>query len=153
MHSRITCMNLAFQLDQQVLTSPEENMESQSVASRLSHALSKFACAYLQILRWLLFGHALEQPAVIETQRPRWSELANAGMVAQLTKLLGADRKTKSIRVLEVDDKRVGSETIWVRHKLETKNWSLEYEGQREFKKLTLKSPNNTKSDKSDTST
>ena len=80
-------------------------MESQSVASRISHALSKLACAYLQILRWLLFGHALGEPAVIETQRPRWSELANAGMVAQLTKLLGADKKTKSIRVLEEDDK------------------------------------------------
>ena len=40
-----------------------------------------------------------------------------------------------------------------MRHKLEAKNWSLEYEGQGEFRKLTLKSPNNTKLDISDTST
>lgn len=75
-------------------------------------------------------------------------------MVEQLRTLIDADTKTRSIRELEVDDKRVGSVTTWVRHKLEAiVCWSLEDKGLRELQTLTLKSPNRIKLDKSDTST
>ena len=57
------------------------NTESQSVESGSSQALSKFACEYLQTFRCLFFGIVSELPAEIEKERPRWSELANAGIV------------------------------------------------------------------------
>ena len=38
MHSSMICKNFAFQLDQQMLTSPDKNKESQSTAARYSQA-------------------------------------------------------------------------------------------------------------------
>ena len=71
------------QLAQQLLTSFVAKMESQSVESSSSQAGSKFAWEYLQIDQLLRLGKDPGLPAEIETKRPRWSELAKAGIVTQ----------------------------------------------------------------------
>ena len=70
MHSNMICINLAFQLDQQMLTSPDKNKESQSksTAARYSQALSKLAWKYLQTLR---FGQALAGLVEMDVRGPR----------------------------------------------------------------------------------
>ena len=52
---------------------------------------------------------------------PRWSDDARAGNVVQDRSWEGDDRKTRSIivKVSELGEKRVGSETTWVRQKHE----------------------------------
>ena len=51
------------------------------------------------------------------------------------------DTKIRSIRVEELFDTRVGSETTWVRLKDETTDTSFEYRGVEGTKKSILKSP------------
>ena len=105
------CKNLVLQFSHEELTSSVK-MSSQLVPSSISQASSKLAREYLQILRGVALGLRGVVPAENKTDRPKWSELLNAGMVTQLIKWEGDDINTRSM--VEQDDcvTRVGSETI-----------------------------------------
>ena len=83
------------------------------------------------------------------TCRPKWSELANCGMMLQNSKRFMFDIKTRSMMEgSELGEVCVGEVTTWDYTKLSISSSILLYKKLSGFTKFTLKSPSSTKLEK-----
>ena len=150
MHSSMMSRNTFFQFVQVDWMSFGSIIVSKSASIRRSLALLKSACLYLHILRCVVGVYwVVSDVCLMHTCRPKWSELANCGMMLQNSKRCMFDIKMRSmIEGSELGEVCVGEVTTWENTKLSISSSILLYKKSSGFTKFTLKSPNSTKLEK-----
>ena len=148
MHSSMMSTNIFFQFDQVDWMSLGTIIVSKSTSIRRSLALLKSACLYLHILQRIVGVYwVVSDVYLMLTYRPKWSELANRGMMLQDSKRCVFDIKTRPMIVgSELGEACIGEVTTQENTKLSISSSILLYKRSSGFVKL--KSPNSTKLEK-----